>query len=428
MPLASMLPAMSRSPDSFYGWHVLFAAFTASFVANLSSISAVGAFVTSIEDEFQAGGAVSNAVGFAMLTMGVMGPIVGRAVDRGNQRAIMLVGAALMTLGLVLCSYAQALWQMGIAFAGVVIIGYSMCGPAPAVTLTSRWFVRRRGIAVAITGAAATVASGLSPVLAAFLIELEGVGWRGAILFFAAGCMVVAFPVLWLFAVKTPEELGQYPDGDSTPVSEPAPDGGYSSGALLLDRNFLVIGIGAALLMASPLVATVHMIAFAERELGIERQAAAFAITAFAACSLLGKFVFGLVADRFHPRQTLALAVVLILLGWVPLLGTPGYAMLVTATGILGLGGGALPLLHPILIGACFGRASFGHVMGLNALIGLPLMAGAVPIAGAVAGSQGYRAVFALVMVGVVVGGTLMGLVRLPTESALDDGIASEPA
>ena len=420
---------MSRAPGSFFGWHVLFAAFAAGFIANFGSFALIGAFVTSVEDEFAAPGAVSHAVGVAVLFMGLVAPVIGRAIDRGNQRAIMLSGAALMSVGLVVCSHAQALWQLGLAFILLVMLGFSMFGPAPATALTSRWFVRRRGLAVAVTTMGATLSSGISPAIAAYLIELEGVGWRGALLWYGAGCFAVAFPVLWLFVVKTPEEIGQHPDGDPAPVTEVDSPGGYATAELARHPAFLLIGVAFGLLFASSLAATVHLIPYAERTLGIERQAAAFVLSAFAVCSFTGKLIFGAVIDRLRPQHAMGIAVVLLLVAWIPLFGTPSYPLFLAAGALLGLGFGGLPPLHAVMIGRCFGRASFGQVMGLNALVGLPLLAAATPLTGSIAGSAGYRAAFAVVVGAVAAGALLFMFVRLPGEAVAADGPAAvEPA
>ena len=173
---------MSRAPGSFYGWHVVGAAFVAQFVSNFCTLAGIGPFFTVIEREFGTNAsAISNAVGGSILLMGLAGPLVGRALDRGNQRAIMLAGVVVMSLGLLLAARAQTLWQLGIAFCLIVNLGLVLFGPMPSITLVSRWFVRRRGLAVAVAVAGATFASATSPALGAWLIGLDGVGWRGAL-------------------------------------------------------------------------------------------------------------------------------------------------------------------------------------------------------------------------------------------------------
>ena len=73
----------------------------------------------------------------------------------------------------------------------------------------------------------------------------------------------------------------------------------------------------------------------------IDKQAATYFFSVLAVFSLIGKLVFGLIADRIHPRHALWVAVVLLAAGWAVLLGHPGYALLLAAALAL-LGTGAL--------------------------------------------------------------------------------------
>ena len=94
--------AMSRLPGSFYGWHVVGAAFVAQFISNFCTLAGIGPFFTVIEREFGTNAStISNAVGGSILLMGLAGPLVGRALDRGNQRAIMLAGVVVVAFFVV---------------------------------------------------------------------------------------------------------------------------------------------------------------------------------------------------------------------------------------------------------------------------------------------------------------------------------------
>ena len=417
---------MTRHPDSFYGWHVVGAAFVAQFVSSFCTLAGIGPFFTVIEDEFGTNAStISNAVGGSILLMGLLGPLVGRALDQGNQRAIMLAGVVVMSLGLLLAARAETLWQLGLAFCLIVNLGIVLFGPMPSTTLVSRWFVRRRGLAVAVAVSGATLASASSPAIGAWLIGLPDVGWRGALTGYAIAASVITLPVFWLLLVKSPEELGQHPDGDPTPSSEPEPEGaGYSAGELMRDRNFLVIAVGLALLFTAPIVCTLHFVPYAEKDLGIAKQDAAYFFSVLAVFSLAGKLVFGLVAERIHPRHALWVAVTLMTAGWAALLGQPGALLLLGSAALMGLGVGALGPLQAVVIGACFGRKSFGQVMGFSGLVSLPLIAGANPLAGWLYVTTGdYRAAFGVEVGFLVIAGVLFALLRLPGE-----GGASEPA
>ena len=62
---------MSRAPNSFYGWHVVGAAFTAQFVSSFCTLAGIGPFFTVIEEEFSTDAStISNAVGASILLDG----------------------------------------------------------------------------------------------------------------------------------------------------------------------------------------------------------------------------------------------------------------------------------------------------------------------------------------------------------------------
>jgi MFS family permease len=386
-------------PQRFLGWRMVFAGFVAQFVYSAMSVSAFGVFVTPLEREFDTTrSALSAAFGIALLAMGIFSPLLGRWIDRGSLRWIMLGGVALAGGGTCLLSQATALWQLGVVYCTLVAFGTALYGPLPAMALVANWFVRRRGIALGVMVAGATFGGALAPLAAATLID--HFCWRNALLGFGLGSLALAAPVFAFVVRSRPAEVGQRPDGqsgpesgDSGPVAASRP---YASGELLRDRNFLALSLGMALLFTSPIVAILHLVPFAEGQ-GFSRQDAAFVFTPVAAFSLLGKLAFGAVSDRVDPRRALLLAVLLLVAGWLLLLLDPDYPRLLCAGALLGLGIGAVLPLQGVLIGLCFRAEAFGQVMGLGGLLTLPIVAGANPLAGWLYDATGsYHAGFAL--------------------------------
>jgi MFS family permease len=391
------------SAQHFLGWRMVFAGFVAQLVYSSMSVSAFGVFVTPLEQEFDTSRAtLSTAFGVSLLAMGVFSPVLGRWIDRGSLRAIMLGGVALAGSGTLLLSQSTALWQLGLVYCTFVAFGTALYGPLPSMALVANWFVRRRGIA---------------PALAALLIDHYG--WRQALLAFGVGSLALAAPVFAFAIVSRPAEVGQRPDGDSAPpggTSQASAVGhAYATSELLRSRNFLALALGTALLFTSPIVAMLHLVPFAEG-LGISRQDAAFVFTPMAACSLLGKLAFGAVSDRVDARHALFLAVVVLVAGWLLLLAGPDYPQLLFAGALLGLGIGAVVPLHGVLIGLCFRGEAFGQVMGLGGLLTLPIIAGANPLAGWLYDATGsYQVGFGLEVGCLIAAGLSFSALRIGT-------------
>ncbi len=89
-----------------------------------------------------------------------MAPLVGPLVDRYGGRWLMAGGAMVAGVGFVLMSQVDAFWQfLLLRWIFVTVGGVFMCHMVVSVTV-SRWFIRRRGRAIAI----ASLGQGLSKV------------------------------------------------------------------------------------------------------------------------------------------------------------------------------------------------------------------------------------------------------------------------
>jgi sugar phosphate permease len=419
---AAANPASAARP--FYGWRVVGAGFTAQMLSTGVTFAPFGVFVIPLSEAFDVTrGKLSLALSIAFLAMGVMGPIVGRWLDRGHARVVMLSGTLLAAAGLFGIARAATLWQLGFFFCGVVAIGASFFGMTPSMALVASWFVRRRGLALGITVAGATVASFVTPPLAAYLID--HVGWRGAFAYFGVGILVIGLPVFGAFAIARPESVGQRPDGDP-PEEETAPDSddssapasqGIETAALIRDPRLWLLAVGFGLVFTSPIVMILALVPFAE-DLGISRQNAAYFFSAAAPFSLLGKIVFGALADRIAPHRAIWLVVIGNMIVWALLYTDPNYSMLLVIGAIYGVGIGATGPLHGVILGRCFGRVAFGRASGIGGLGSLPLIALAPALAGYLYDTTGsYHVVFIVQVVALLMGGLLLSFVRIPKVS-----------
>ena len=128
-----------------------------------------------------------------------------------------------------------------------------------------------------------------------------------------------------------------------------------------------------------------HFVPFATQELGFDPQEAAFYYGLIVGFSIVGRLLFGWLADRWPPALLLVLSFALMALGAalieifllrlelrdVRFFGL--YALL------FGIGIGANFVTMPVLVGRCFGQLHFSRIMGLlmsgfavGIIIGIP--------------------------------------------------------
>ncbi len=400
----------------FYGWWIVAAAVIAQAFAVGLTQYAFPLFLKPVAEEFGASRSeVASGYSGLAVVMALLGPFVGRALDRGSIRAVLCAGALGMAVGFAAIAAAPQLWLLGLLFAGLVGAGAVAAGPLSTSKLVANWFVRRRGFALGISATGTSFGGFAIPPLLA--LAIERFGWRGAAVAMAAALVLLALPILAFTVVGHPEERGLAPDGDAlepgvqTAFASPA---AQTSLALLRDRNFLAItiAIGSVFAILAGLLTNLHAYA---TDLGIPAERASLLFSSLSACGIAGKLGFGAIADRRSKRALVWTAMALLAAFLGVLLARPGFGWLVLASGVAGFAlGGFLPLWGA-LIGDCFGREAFGRVMGTMGPLMLPLNVAALQLAPWSFDATGSYDVALRAFLGwVAVAAGALGFVRVP--------------
>ena len=106
---------------------------------------------------------------------------------------MVLLGAALLVLGLVGSAQADALWQVVLLYGVVMTFGANCVGLLVFVPLASRLFPTRRGMAISVLQSANGFGRAASAPASQMLIT--GLGWRGAYMVSAAVAAAVLLPL-----------------------------------------------------------------------------------------------------------------------------------------------------------------------------------------------------------------------------------------
>jgi MFS family permease len=204
----------------FYGWIIVAVVFVTMGIG-VNARTAFSLLFPPILAEFRWDrGVTAGAFSFGFLVSAIMSPLLGRMMDRIGPRAVMLLGVALMALGLLLAPLAQEPWHLYLTI-GVLVGAGSVClGYSGQSLFLPNWFVRHRGLAIGM--AFAGVGIGSITLLPWVQHVIEGAGWRAACLAMGLLILVVLAPVNLLLR-KRPEDIGLLPDGDAAPSSTSSP-------------------------------------------------------------------------------------------------------------------------------------------------------------------------------------------------------------
>lgn len=351
----------------YHGWNILAAGLLFQAISFGIGIYCFTFWVAPWSIEFGVGRGDVMMVFFTMqVSMGVLAPFAGRAMDRLSIRVLICCGAACMAAGLALAAFATALWQLVVLYGTLMTAGMLLAGPLAAQTLTARWFFRRRGLALGISTVGTSLGGlTLPPLLTAMQANL---GWREASLILAVIVAVSVLPLVWWVVRSSPAEAG-FDEADEmkpggTATASAGPEKIWTAAAVLREPAFWFMVIAFTLLVTAFGGAQQNLAPFALDQ-GINASDTAWLVSLLALTMAVVKVFFGGLADRIDVRWLFMLAVgsLSIALAWMTT--DPQYGEMALICVLLGIAAGAhLPLLAT-LVSRRFGVASFGQVMGL---------------------------------------------------------------
>ena len=361
----------TRDEGAFYGWKLVGALCVVLFFTGGGGLYVFPVFIASLQEEFGwSMTQISISAALFGITMGLSNPLVGNLFGRFGARKTMLVAAAVSVLTLL--AYA-GLQNLVMLYAIALFSGFAVAGTTilPAQTLVINWFDRFRGRAMGLTMLGIGAGGFLLPPFNEFMIRL--VGWRMAWVVAAAMLVGIVVPLIVIFVRTWPSDLGLRVDGasdlsDSAPAQ---PVTGLSPKSAIATSAFWLLLIIYLLQLTGVSAMNFHFIPFTTQELGFDPQEAAFYYGLTVGFSIIGRLLFGWLADRWSPALLLALSFALMALGAtlveiflfrlelrdVRLLGL--YAL------PFGIGIGANFVTMPVLVGRCFGQLHFSRIMGL---------------------------------------------------------------
>jgi MFS family permease len=146
-----------------------------------------------------------------MVIHGLFALATGNLIDRLGPRTLFPLGATFLAIGLAAASRTTVIWHLYLFFGVILAIGINTLAFAPHMSRIPKWFIRRRGFANGLVVAGMGLGTMVMAPVIQFLIGT--VGWRSALLVLAVISIGVVVPITLLFQRRSPEDVGQFPDG-----------------------------------------------------------------------------------------------------------------------------------------------------------------------------------------------------------------------
>jgi len=370
-------------PRFFYGWIIVVAAVAAGAFSSGAGVWGASVFVTPMGEEFGwSRSAFFGAFFIRSMLAGVLSPFIGPLQDsRSGPRILMFASGITMGVSLIGLKWVDNLGMFYFLFGALGAL--SMIGGAEMLTvaIVPKWFVRRRGRAMAI----ASTGTAIGPLFFPFLVHgiISLVGWRDAWMILGFIILAVLVPLSFLIRSR-PEDIGLLPDGDTVPVfssdesnsattvsraeARPLPE---ALSELSMTRSQAVRTPTFWLLIAAFFLAMLGMGGFHANwipyfeDLGYSPSTGAWAATAYGICSISIRLLWGILADRYPIRYLMVAQSLITGISIIFFLNIVNVPTLILAGGFHGIALGGFFIMRPLMVANYFGREHLGAINGI---------------------------------------------------------------
>lgn len=426
----------SQTPRFFYGWTIVGTVFAILTVTSGLGFYNASVILTAGTDELNVSvGAVSGATALFFGISGVTGFLLSRQMDSRDMRYFYIAGGVLGAAALWSLRWVDTVARL-YAFFAVFGVGFALAGLVPGTTLVTRWFDRRRSVALSVASTGLSLGGIAITPISAWLIDQRGLA--GAAPYMAVSWLVGVVPIGVLLIRSRPSDMGLEPDG-VRPASVEGPDviGARAdtirpdivdgadgvkvrvdgvrpepvrqmdpTGATFAEarrtRFFIMMSVTYALIFFAQVGGLAHLFNLASER--VDKTTAGTALSVLALTSVVGRLLGGLIVLRVSTR-VLATALTLFQAGALLVLAFSFSSISIIGGAVLfGISVGNLLMLQPLLLAEAFGVAEYSRIYSSNQLISTIGVGGGPVVLGLVHDVGDYRTAFVIAAIASVFG------------------------
>lgn len=205
----------NKKSGLFYGWWIVIVAFL-SVGITYGTKGAYGVIQLSMLKDFGwtraevAGAFSANMFVYAFVVL-----FMGKVMDKIGVKYTLVIGGALTGLAYFLMPTVKTPGQFYLYYGVLLGTAGSCMGMVPGPTAVGRWFSKKRGRAMALTLVASPLGGAIFTILAKDW--LKTIGWKGTFRIMAFSSWILVIIPALIFMKNNPEDIGLYPDGETTP-------------------------------------------------------------------------------------------------------------------------------------------------------------------------------------------------------------------
>jgi len=283
-----------------------------------------------------------------------------------------------MGLGFILFSLTNNLLTFYVSY-GLIMLGTAAGSWLPLMTVVNRWFIRKRGLAMAVAAEGSPLGGLLLLPLLAWSVTPGHLGWSTTALWIGIAFLALAFPISRLIRER-PEDYQERPDGDPAPntsnmeleltqiptiafVIKDQPD--FTANQALRTSAFWLITFGHAFSSLLFATMTVHLVPMLT-DRGLSLQSSANVFSVMMGVAAVFQLVGGYVGDRIETRIALAVFGFVQAVGFTIAVFAQNMPTAILFAVLFGAGFGGRNPLTVAIRAEYFGPTAFATITGIS--------------------------------------------------------------
>lgn len=366
-------------PRWYYGWNIVAAATILTLLTVGMRLGIGPLFLPMAHDLGFSRSLLASIIAIGMLCYGLAMPLAGWLVARIGTRHVLLLGTAIMVVSTLWATHTRSASGIFWSFGVWMSVGAALTSPVALTPVISRWFQRRRGMALFFlsTGSMAGIAV-MTPALG---WTLQHFSWQHTLLGFAAIFTAITVPTAWSIVRDNAPDGADAPIGANAAQAAQAAWGAHLSVAQSMrTATFWKVTFGLfACGFSMNLMGTHCMPMLIDH--GFDATTSALGIGLIGLVAIPSTMVLGRIADKVERRKLLSVIYGVRGIGFIGLLVVASAWQLY---GVAAIGGvvwaGSIALSSAILadvygvkkVGVLYGWSYLGHQVGamLSAWLG----------------------------------------------------------
>ncbi len=426
----------------FYGWVIVTLALVVNGLSSGPVWSGVGVWIKALELHFGWSRAqLTGAFSMAQLEGSIIGPLMGYLIDKLGPRKMVFIGLVITGLGFLLFSRTGSLFTFYLSY-GMIMLGTAAGTWLPYMSVVNRWFLRKRGMAMAIAAEGSPLGGLVLVPILAWAVTPGSYGWSVTAQWIGVVFLCLAWPMSRMIRVR-PEDHGLLPDGDrpggdrpdqaiqraTRPVGGGAPQDELQFTARQAMRTpafwFITFGHACSTILFATL--TVHLVPMLTDQ-GLSLQTAANVFSVVMGVAAVFQLVGGYAGDRIPVNIAIAIFGFVQAAGFLLAVLVNSIPMAMLFAIVFGAGFGGRNPLTTAIRGDYFGKNAFATITGISSAPMYAFMLAAPLFAAFLFDATGsYTLAFLIIGSLGMMSGVLFLLAKKPTSIPADKRVSTAP-